>query len=172
MLIGDVLAITAGLAAICASAWALMVGIAVMFSHRTRTACRAVERNGWSTLAIGLPITLVGAFLSIVLVNAPNPLAKLVGTVVYLGLIAIAVVGAGGLAAFVGRKIEPLDPSISPFKALARGAAILVLGCLLPIFGWFLFAPILLVMSIGAGVRALVAKPAAPPVMSDFGAIQ
>lgn len=172
MLIGDVLAITAGLAAICASAWALMVGVAVMFSHRTRHACRVVERNGWSTLAIGLPIALVGGFLSVALVGAPNPLAKLIGTAIYLALLSIAVVGAGGLATFVGRKIEPLDPSVSPFKALSRGAAILVLGCLLPLFGWFLFAPALLVMSIGAGVRALVAKPAAPPVMSDFGATQ
>ncbi|MBZ0213988.1 MAG: hypothetical protein K8H99_09330, partial [Nitrospirae bacterium] len=43
----------------------------------------------------------------------------------------------------------------SPYAALSRGTVVLVVGCLFPLLGWLVFAPILLFVSVGAGVRAL-----------------
>ena len=167
MAIGDVLAVVAGIFAICGSAWALLVISAVMFGTRTQHAQAAIERYPWRTLGIGILGIVVFGTLSVIMAAQPLPLVKLVGTMMYLTLFAIAVVGGGGIAAMLGRKLQPMDSSLSPFQALTRGSGILVLAGLFPMLGWFVLAPLTLFMSLGAGIQALVAKPVAPPVRHE-----
>ncbi|MBX7133756.1 MAG: hypothetical protein K1X67_13870 [Fimbriimonadaceae bacterium] len=167
MNIGDVLAVVAGALAICGSAWALLVISAVVFGTRTQHAQGAIERHPWRTLGIGLFGVVVFGTLSVIMAAQPLPLVKLVGTMMYLSLFAVAVVGGGGIAAMIGRRLQPMDSSMSPFQALTRGSGILVLAGLFPMLGWFVLAPLTLFMSLGAGIQALVAKPLAPPIYNE-----
>jgi hypothetical protein len=60
------------------------------------------------------------------------------------------------------RRIRALDASISPFSALSRGAALVVLPSLLPVLGWFLVGPLLFFVGLGAGIRSLKATETLP----------
>jgi uncharacterized protein (DUF2062 family) len=54
--------------------------------------------------------------------------------------------------------MQPMDPSLSAYKAVGRGAAIVVVASLLPFVGWWVFMPIVLAVSLGSGIAALMAR--------------
>jgi hypothetical protein len=165
--IGDVLAVVAAIFAICGSAWALLVISSVIFGNRTRHAQTAIESRPWRCLGIGVSIVAVFGFMAVVLAAQPNPAFKLFGTTIYLAIFGIAVVGGGGLATLIARKMLPLDSALTPFQALTRGSGILVLAGLFPMLGWFVVGPLSLLISVGAGVHARLARAEAPPVMPE-----
>ena len=74
--------------------------------------------------------------------------------------------GGAGAAPAAASRVRELDPEASAFSAVARGAGLIVLSCLVPLLGWFGLAPILLLIGLGAGMQSLrggVATVAAEP---------
>jgi hypothetical protein len=55
------------------------------------------------------------------------------------------------------------EPKISPYAALMRGAALVVVPGLLPVLGWFLVAPVMLFVGLGASTKALRIIPTVQP---------
>ncbi|GMV88818.1 MAG: hypothetical protein AMXMBFR81_17490 [Chthonomonas sp.] len=152
---GDVIAVIAGILLWTVSGWCLVVGAATLFRDKTRRARDAAESAPWRTLLSGAAIVAIGVFLGAVLSNIPNGLTRLLGFSAFLGLLALGLLGAAGIATLVGERLRHLDANLSPYAALSRGTVVLVVGCLFPLLGWLVFAPILLFVSVGAGVRAL-----------------
>ena len=56
----------------------------------------------------------------------------------------------------IDRALKGSGPS---FAALVKGAALVVLIGLVPIFGLFFYVPLLMIASFGAGLQAIVFKP-------------
>lgn len=156
--IGDVFSVVAAIFAICISAWALLLTMTLLFTQRSEAACRAIENRPWKAFLIGLAILAFFGTLSLGLLSNPAPGVKLAGMMLMLGLLSIASVGAGGLSLLAGRRMQPMDPSLSAYKAVGRGAAIVVVASLLPFVGWWVFTPIVLAVSLGSGVAALLAR--------------
>jgi hypothetical protein len=90
--------------------------------------------------------------------KAPNPILKLVGWVIVLGLFGLSSVGLAGIATAAAERIKAMSPEMTPYSAFSRGAGFLIIGCVFPIVGWLGFTPILLLISIGAGLRAVRTK--------------
>ncbi len=152
-----------------------MLGVALVFSARTGSAERHLAQSPWRTLLIGLVVMGGGGFLSVALMASPLPGPKFAGFVGSLALLCVAIVGMGGLAALFGKRIQPLEPSLSSFRALSRGAGLIVAATLLPLVGWFVFTPLVLIYGAGAGVQALFssaggASSAPPSPAFDLGA--
>jgi hypothetical protein len=166
VLMGDVLAVVATLAGVCLSAWVLLIGSSLIFSRRAAAAESLLEHSPWRSLIIGLAVGTLGGIVSIALTAQPSGVLKLVGMAGYLIILSLGVLGGCGLAQLVARRIHPLDPSLSPLKSLSRGAAILVVPSLLPLLGWFVFAPVVLAISIGAGLQAILSRSGAAPIVS------
>src|SRR5207244_1031003 len=101
------------------------------------------------------------------LLGNPNPLVKLVGWALLSYLLAISAVGGGGLALLVGERIGRMEPGISRFSALARGAGLIVVMGLVPLFGWFAYVPLVIVIAIGAGGQAIFSRPRPHPVANS-----
>jgi hypothetical protein len=99
------------------------------------------------------------------LLNVTNGIVKLIGWALLVALFATSTFGGAGLAHLVGERIGKLDSQISPYVALARGAGLIVLMGLVPVFGWFAFVPAALLTSLGAGFQALLIR-AQPQVAS------
>ncbi|MCB8932161.1 MAG: hypothetical protein M9921_15475 [Fimbriimonadaceae bacterium] len=158
--IGDALAAVGGLLGICASIWALVVGCSLLFGQAAERAEREIE-HPWRSFGVGLLVALTLGVVSFALVASPVPLLKLLGTVLYVVLLFVASVGGAGVAGTAARRIREMDPDLSPFAALVRGAGILVLSGILPVLGWFGIAPIALLVALGAGTLATL-KRAAP----------
>ena len=70
----------------------------------------------------------------------------------YFGLIAVGISGVCKLAAERLRALAGTDMSI--FTSFGKASAYVVTAAMLPLLGWFLFAPLLLILGAGAGLRA------------------
>ncbi|MBV9867349.1 MAG: hypothetical protein JO316_18485 [Abitibacteriaceae bacterium] len=167
MTIGDVLAVVAGIIGIGLSGWALLISMALIFNRRVAQAQEHLEKAPWASLGVGLVLTFTLGLLSIALLNHPHGLLKLVGVGLLTGLLWLSSLGAGGLALLINQRIRGLEPGLSEFKALCRGGALIVMACWLPLLGWFLLTPLVIIMSLGAGVKALWNKQPRPaPVVA------
>lgn len=152
--IGDALAVVGGLFAICLSVWSLVMATAMLFGARAERAQTVVGRP-WKCFFLGLLVAATIGLVGVLLISVPNPVAKIVGTLIYVALLSVSAVGGAGMALAAARRVRELDPDASAFAALARGAGLIVLSCLVPLLGWFGLAPILLLIGLGAGVQSL-----------------
>lgn len=113
----------------------------------------ALARSPWRAFFIGLANYLFLGGISLVLLNI-EPLAWL-GLLIAAGLAGITSLGMIGLTSLVGERLDRLSGGqLSPLKQLIWGAVTLELASLLPLAGWFLLAPILLMVSFGAAILA------------------
>lgn len=156
--IGDVFSVVAALFAVCLSSWALMLATTLLFPQKTRYAQTEITRRPWRAFLSGLLILLVAGTIGLAMAANPAPGVKLAGIMVLLAVLSVACVGAGGLSSLVGERMQPMDPSLSAYKAVGRGAAIVVGATLLPFVGWWVFTPIVLAVSFGAGLSALTTR--------------
>ena len=152
---GDMLVVLTIVISIAISVWALMVGMALLFSKKAQMARDSFEEAPWRAFVIGLFAGGATAFLGIAFTVSPNPLAKLVGWGIISLFAAVAAIGAGGLGLLVSDRISRIEPGMSPFGALMKGSAFVVAGGMLPVFGWFAYAPVVAIISFGAGVQAV-----------------
>jgi hypothetical protein len=155
MTIGDVLAWLGGIGALCASAWALYVAVALLFVQRSNQAADAITASPLKQGLVGFLVALVVAPITIATIRNPLPPARALGMAMLLALLAFAAIGGAGIALIAARRIRALDPSVSPFGALCRGAALVVAPSLVPILGWFLVGPSIFFVGLGAGIRTL-----------------
>jgi hypothetical protein len=159
--IGDVFSVIAAILAICGSAWALMLTTALLFRQRTLSSQLSIEGHPWRSFLIGFALLLTVGVVALGMVGNANPGIKLLGTMLTLGLLSVAAIGGGGLAQLIGERLRHLDPSLSPYAAVVRGAGIIVVAGLLPLVGWWVFMPIVLAISLGSGVSSLFARQTA-----------
>lgn len=147
--IGDVVAVVAILAGLGVTGWAMLVGLAFALPGATARARARIETDAAGTATLGVLWLLVPMF-GLVLLNVPNPLVKLVGTFVAAGSLLVSAIGAAGLASLVGDRISD-SSGLSPYAGIVKGAGFLAAAVQLPIVGWFVALPILLLIGLGAG---------------------
>ncbi len=152
---GDMLVVLTIVISIAVSVWALMVGMALLFSKKAQMARDSFEEAPWRSFFIGLVAGGVTAFLGIAFVASPTVPGKLVGWGLISLFAALAAIGAGGLGMLVSDRISRIEPGMSRFGALMKGSAFVVAGGMLPVFGWFAYAPVVAIISFGAGVQAI-----------------
>ncbi|HSI73017.1 MAG TPA: hypothetical protein VK934_07550 [Fimbriimonas sp.] len=165
--LGDVWAITAVIVGVAVCAWAFLLCLALVFPRRTEFARAAIEFRPGKQLLIGFIVTAIASTLGVMLLSAPNGVIKLFGWIVLLGLTAISFTGTAGLVSLAGERVQRLDHSLSGYGSLSRGALFVVLPAVMPLLGWFLYAPVVFCIGVGAGLKAIGMKepvPVAVPV--------
>ena len=155
MTIGDVLAVIAGVSGFGVSIWALLMATALLFDERTTQAKELLKDSPVRTMIDGGIWAASAGVLAVILLNQPNGLLKLVGWVLFLGLMLVITLGAGGLALLVSDRIRAVEPRLSPFFTMLCGAGLIVLSGMVPLLGWFILTPAAVVTSLGMGVRTL-----------------
>lgn len=138
-----------------AATWAVVwLGLAVLvflaallFPVRTTRAADALRARpgrcfgrGLLALAIALPVTLALLF-------SPNFAVRGVGFALAVILCVVSLVGAGGLIWRVCRSRAPL--------AFFAACALFSLAVCVPVLGWFVVAPVSLILTVGAGLAAV-----------------
>ncbi len=137
---------------------AILVWAALMLPNPVERARQRLERRGVGTFFLGLVLTVVSVFLWVAMVNAPNGVVKLLGWLVLSPTLAAAVVGGAGIARIAADRIAPRLKNESEMVALVGGALSTSAAGWTPVVGWFLFFPALLMLSVGAGLLALLSK--------------
>lgn len=156
--IGDVLAVIGIVTATVLSLWAMVIAVSVLFGERTARARERMEQSPGKVTLLGAVIVLVLGIVVVALLNQPHGLLKLVGWMIHLLLLATGAIGFSGLAALVAQRLTQLEPSLTPYGALSRGALFCVLATLVPLLGWFVVGPLIGFASVGAGVESLFAR--------------
>lgn len=133
-----------------------------LFPQASERAAERLTQHPARSFGIGLLLTLPTGLLIAVLMQAAGGMVQLFGWALLLGLLAVASIGASGLASMLGRR---MTPHATPSAALIRGAVVLECSAILPLLGWFVATPLLIIWSVGAGLPTLrrTARPIAPP---------
>jgi hypothetical protein len=103
--------------------------------------------------------------------GGPDIMVYVIGTALAI-LLSIGVIfpGLPGLVALVGLTGKRWKASASPLGQDLRGGLLLVLACLTPYVGWFIFTPALLCTAIGAGLLTFFQRKDKSPMLNDVPA--
>jgi hypothetical protein len=149
-----------GTQAVMVSYWLLAAALFPDALRRARTAYD--QRSGRVTvtgLVTAIPTLLAGAGL----LQAPNPLLKLIGGVLVSTPVALGLVGSAGLCDRIGAGLPGEADARLPWRRVLRGGIVLSFAFVLPVLGWFVLLPWTLVSGVGASLGSLRRRPAAVP---------
>jgi len=97
--------------------------------------------------------------------GGPGIMTYVIGTALgILLLIGLIIPGIPGLVAMAGLTGNRYKPSASPLGQDLRGGLLLLLACLTPYVGWFIFTPAILCAAVGAGLLTFFQRIPQPPV--------
>ena len=163
MYMGDVFAIFGGMLAIGIALPGLLLAWSLILSGTVDRACARLERTPWRCFWLGLAGLLVSGLPLAVLLNIPAGPVKFIGWVGLFVLLAVASVGAAGLAALMGERLRSVGLTASAPGALLRGAVALELAAVFPLVGWFVVIPIATICAFGAALLAFLRRGSAVP---------
>jgi hypothetical protein len=134
---------------------ALMLVLAALFptvAGQSRAAALASPRRAFF---IGLANYLLLGGISLLLFSIGNELISVIGLVIVAFLSAVSAIGLTGVVTLIGERLAQMgERPMSRLKQVTIGTLALALAGLLPFFGWFLFIPIVLMVSFGAATLA------------------
>jgi hypothetical protein len=147
----------------------------LIFPRIVARASERLERTPWRCLFLGAALALPLGILIAMLLSVPFGFVKFLGTTLLLISLAVASLGASGLAALMGRRLtERIGSSGTPLAGFVRGAVALELASAFPGIGWFLMLPFGTLAAFGAAAFAVVgwmparaAAPAIEPALSQ-----
>jgi hypothetical protein len=148
---GMVMGVTAVILGLAAALIGLLLWTALMFPRHTAGARAALETHPARCFIMGVALALLLGIPVVALVQGKHGMAKLAGWSLALPLWSMLAVGWTGMAQMLGERLRSLAPGLTPLAALVGGVMTLEAAALLPVVGWFLFAPLVGVTLIGAG---------------------
>jgi hypothetical protein len=126
--------------------------------ERTRL---ALESSLGRSLLLGLVNFLFAGVLVALLIWSTKIGGVVAGVSVFLaglvGLIVIVLVMLG-LVASTSLLGSRMGEAKSPIAAQLRGGALLLLACLTPYLGWFIFTPLVVWTALGAGIQSMLRR--------------
>ncbi|PID84981.1 MAG: hypothetical protein CSA11_07895 [Chloroflexi bacterium] len=136
----------------------LLVAVTYLWPQRSNQASQALDKSPGRSFIIGFVNLLFFGILATFLLQQEE-FAGLLALILILILAGIAGLGMGGFLLLLTTRIFPQAEDL--WKARLKTAVLLILALSAPILGWFIFTPLLLILSLGAGITALFrrAKP-------------
>ena len=152
----DVYTVTFIIIGILLSVPALLVGLNMLFPVVTDRACSRLRQTPSRCFLMGLGVTgAFGLWFAITVQVSFGPVQFLAYTSVLVWM-GIGCLGAAGLACLLAERLGDISEPRSDLTHLLRGAVVYELACLVPLVGWFLFAPIVGITAVGAATFALL----------------
>lgn len=156
--IGDSFSIVATLAGLALTLWCFLVACALLFPTRVEAARFAASAKGSACIGTGF-LAFIYGFLGLMVLQVPNPAVKLLGMLMVSSYFALVAIGSSGVAKLAAQRLRDLKGGESNlFDSYAKASLYLVFAGMLPVLGWFLFAPIFMLIAGGAGILAVL-KP-------------
>lgn len=164
MIMADVLMvlfIILGVLIVFVSYWLLSEALFPVLVDRTRGQYRDRPLR---TVLLGALIAAPFFLLAVVLLQAPNPVAKFGGAVVLLSMILLGLIGSAGLTLHIGERLPSPSDGDQPWRSVLRGGVVLSLTFVLPFIGWFMILPVTLTSGFGVALMTLLRrKKDSPP---------
>jgi hypothetical protein len=153
----DVYAIFGTLLALGISFPGLLTAWHLIFPKKVLLAQHRLLHTPWRAFWMGLGVTLFIAIPTSVLLALPVGLAKLLGGLLILASLAVASLGAAGLASGMASRLHPDNPdTTATIGKFIKAAIALELAAAFPFIGWFLVIPLTIICSLGAASFAFL----------------
>jgi hypothetical protein len=121
-----------------------------LFPHMVEAAGQRYRRRWVLCTLLGMVIFVPVFILGLVLLRAPSGGIKMLGAFISMSVFLVALVGSTGLCREIGAGLaSPID-EMQPWRKVLRGGGVLGLMFVLPVVGWFLVLPWVLVSGGGA----------------------
>jgi len=153
---------------------ALLGTIGLFLPKPVERARQKLEANPLKSFLVGL--TNLIFWLAILVIwfvwtqnkGGPDIMIYLIGTAMaILLLVGLVIPGIPGLVALAGLTGARWNASASPLGQDLWGGLLLVLACLTPYVGWFIFTPALLSTAIGAGLLTFFQRKDKSPMVTE-----
>jgi hypothetical protein len=137
---------------------ALLVLLPFLIPRRVERTRQIIQAMPGRAFIIGLANALFFLVIAAIFAQGGEG-GGLLALLILLALLALAAVGLSGLVLLLRERIYPeTETSVTGLKGMVKTAVLLLLAALLPFVGWFVLAPILLLISLGAAITALVRR--------------
>lgn len=114
-------------------------------------------RTPWRCFWMGLFWLPLIALPTIFLMAVPVAPVRALGIVAALAAVGMATLGAAGIAAGMGQRLDRrAGGGLSRWGAFLRGAIALELAAIFPLLGWLLVIPVTILVALGASIFALL----------------
>lgn len=163
MVTADVLAVVFVLIGLFLAVPAFQLVCRAMWPRFEEQSRKRFEQTPIRTVIVGMivAVPLVAPALGLLQVDGGT---RLIGLWWLATAMATALVGLSGLASRVGATLPGPSDEVRPWWPMVKGSVALELACLVPILGWFLLFPLLLLAGAGATAFALIKPLRDPPV--------
>lgn len=145
---------------------ALLASVAILFPRPVEKTRDILSASFGRSFLLGLVNFLFfGALVALLARFGQEARGALAAILLLLALIlALALTGFTllGLSALTSLAGERIGEGTTSFRRHLRGSLLLVLAGLTPYIGWFAFAPVVLITSLGAGIQSWFRKEAKP----------
>jgi hypothetical protein len=144
----------------------LLLVTALVFTDCTQRASETLTLRPKRAFWLGIVSTVI-AVVGFGLVQMPVGAMKLVGAAVLGAMSIVLCIGGAGLAHLLGDRMAEMSGSRTEFGNLVRGALLIAVAAFFPLVGWWVFAPLAALFSMGAGFSAIL-----PSRSAESGAFQ
>lgn len=142
---------------------ALLVLLPALLPGRVARAQQLVKNRPGRSFVIGLVNALFFGVL-ILIFSQGGDLGSLIALIILLALLAVTAVGLAGINQIVQGRLYPNEGGV---KVGLKTAVLLIAAGLVPLLGWLVLTPILLLIGLGAGIITLVRRKKAETTPFD-----
>jgi hypothetical protein len=139
---------------------ALLIMLGFLLPNRIEYVQDMVAHHAGRALVVGFVNLLFFGILAGILSNNGGDVGSLLAILIVLTMLGLAALGLSGLMYLLRLRMYPptKETTLSPIQTAVRAALVLLLALLSPFIGWFVLAPILLSIGLGAGIMAVVRR--------------
>lgn len=136
---------------------ALLVLLPFLIPGRVERTRQIIQTMPGRSFAIGLVNTLFFLVIAAIFTQGGDG-GWLIALLIILALLTGAAIGLAGLVLLLRERIYPETAKAAGLSTMMKTAVLLTLAGLLPLLGWFVLTPILLLVGLGAAIMALVRR--------------
>ncbi len=133
---------------------ALLVLLPALLPGRVARAQQVAQNSPGRALVIGLVNLLFFGVVGAIFTQGGD-VGGLLALVILLAIAAVTAVGLSAINQIVQARLYPKDEGV---RVGLKTAVLLIAGGLVPVLGWLVVAPILMLVGLGAGIIALVRR--------------
>ncbi len=137
---------------------ALLVLLPALLPGRVQRTQQIAQSSPGRAFVIGL-VNLLFFGVVIAIFTQGGEFGGLIAAILLMALLAITAVGLAGINQIVQGRLYPKSEGV---KVGLKTAVLLIAGGLVPLLGWLVLTPILLLISLGAAIIALVRRRPKP----------
>ncbi|MCP4362458.1 MAG: hypothetical protein GY796_31005 [Chloroflexi bacterium] len=151
----EVLGLTLVLLATAVPLTALLVLLPFLIPNRVERTRRVLQTAPGHSFAIGLVNSIFFLIIAAIF-SQGGDFGSLIALLILLALLTLSAIGLSSIVVILRERIYPGFEN--GLRDSMKTAVLLVSANLLPLVGWFVLAPILLVAGFGAGIMALAQR--------------